>query len=164
MEITTHGDPLKKGCVTLRCPSQCRWRLSYWQVVSSAPESNFTGRFDAVVSGAMILRHTDPQLGPIQLLCPPSAPRRTTRQIYFDRPLYCSPKVKTNGSRFEGNRPEVLISGFQRQQTNKHWRIARVYIPGAGGVVGKAEIPGGWLTAKWPQLLCLNSVWSLISK
>ena len=60
----------------------------YWQVVSSAPESNFTGRFDAVVSGAMILRHTDPQLGPIQLLCPPSAPRRTTRQIYFDRPLY----------------------------------------------------------------------------
>ena len=58
-------------------------RLSYWQVVSSAPESNFTGRFDAVVSGAMILRHTDPQLGPIQLLCPSSAPRRTTRQIYF---------------------------------------------------------------------------------
>ena len=54
---------------------------------SSAPESNFTGIFDAVVSGAMILRHTDPQLGPIQLLCPPSAPRRTTRQIYFDRPL-----------------------------------------------------------------------------
>ena len=35
-------------------------RLSYWQVVSSAPESNFTGRFDAVVSGAMILRYTDP--------------------------------------------------------------------------------------------------------
>ena len=28
-------------------------------------------------------------------------------------------------------------------------------IPGAGGVVGKAEIPGGWLTAKWPQLFCL---------
>ena len=25
MEITIHGDPLKKGCVTLRCPSQCRW-------------------------------------------------------------------------------------------------------------------------------------------
>ena len=59
-------------------------KLSYWQVVSSAPESNFTGIFDAVVSGAMILRHTDPQLGPIQLLCPSSAPRRTTRQIYFD--------------------------------------------------------------------------------
>ena len=52
MEIMTHGDPLKNGCVTLRCPSQCRWRLSYWQVVSSAPESNFTGRFDASVSGA----------------------------------------------------------------------------------------------------------------
>ena len=81
MEITTHGDPLKKGCVTLRCPSQCRWRLSYWQVVSSAPESNFTGRFDAIVSGAMILRHTDPQLGPIQLLCPPSAPRRITPRV-----------------------------------------------------------------------------------
>ena len=74
MEITTRGDPLKNGCVTLRCPSQCRWRLSYWQVVSSAPESNFTGRFDAVVSGAMIIRHTDPKLGPIQLYAPP-APR-----------------------------------------------------------------------------------------
>ena len=72
------------GCVTTGTAN-----TSNWQVVSSAPESNFTGRFDAVVSGAMILRHTDPQLGPIQLLCPSSAPRRTTRQIYFDRPLYC---------------------------------------------------------------------------
>ena len=33
----------------------------------------------------MIIRHTDPKLGPIQLLCPSSAPRRTTRQIYFGR-------------------------------------------------------------------------------
>ena len=115
MEITTHGDPLKNGCVTLRCPSQCRWRLSYWQVVSSAPESNFTGRFDAVVSGAMIIRHTDPKLGPIQLYAPPAPRGAPPVRFILTAPFIATPTFFCGIRVVALFAPDSQAMDFQRQ-------------------------------------------------
>ena len=52
-----------------------------------------------------------------------------------------SPKGKTNGSRFEGNRPEVLISGFNKQ-TNKY-RFALIHrVPVDANKLARAKVRG----------------------
>ena len=41
--------------------------------------------------------------------------------------IHPAPRGKTNGSRLEGNRPEVLIPGFQSQQTSAEAGLLKLF-------------------------------------